>query len=311
MAYLLLVAGLILLVISGDQLVTSGVSIARKFNIPTIIIGVTIIAFGTSAPELIVSADAAISGYPDISVGNIVGSNIANIGLVLALTAIILPIPVKAKTLGRDWAVVMIATLLMFLFFWDNNYTRFESSVLFLMLVAYLVYTVKSSKSNKEEHADPPKYKLPIAILVLALSIVGLFGGAQLFVKSAVGIAQDLGVSERVISITLVAFGTSVPELATSIIAALKKETDISIGNIIGSNLFNILAVMGLTGIIQPFEISNFSSTYLFDFSVMTAFAVVLLLMIIPLSKGKLHRWKGAILLAGYLTYIYMTVSAG
>lgn len=311
MAYLLLVIGLLLLIFSGDQLVTSGVSIARKFHIPTIIIGVTIIAFGTSAPELIVSVNAALGGFPDISVGNVVGSNIANIGLVLAATALILPIPVLAKTIGRDWAVMMIATLLMFIFFWDNNLSRFEAGSLFSILIVYLTYTVKSSKSNKEQHSEPPKYKLPWAILVLILSIGGLFGGAQLFVNSAVEIAKELGVSERVISITLVAFGTSVPELATSIIAALKKETDISIGNIIGSNLFNILAVMGITGLIQPFKIDNFTSSYLFDFSAMTLFAVVLILMIVPLQRGMLHRWKGAILLTGYIAYIFTTVTAG
>lgn len=309
MAYLLLVVGLVLLILSGDQLVNSGVSIARKFHIPTIIIGITIIAFGTSAPELLVSASGALKGNPDIAVGNVVGSNIANIGLVLAVTAIILPIPVLAKSIGRDWAVMMLGTVLMFYFFFDSNYLRFEAIVLFAILVIYLIYTVRSSKDNKEEHEEPPKYKLPVAIIILIASLVGLFFGAQLFVENAVTIAKELGVSERVISITLVAFGTSVPELATSIIAALKKETDISIGNIIGSNLFNIMAVMGLTGIIKPFQIDNFKQTYLIDFSIMAGFSIALIVMIIPLKRGKLHRWKGALLLLGYISYIYMTVS--
>ena len=304
MDYILFVAGLLLLVFSGKYLVQSGVSIARTFNIPTIIIGITIIAFGTSAPELIVSVKAALSGNPEIAFGNVIGSNISNIGLVLALTALLIPIPVGKTSWKLDWPVMMIASVLLYLFTLNNILGFWESFVLFAGLVVYLLYSVYSSKQDEpdDEIAKVPQYKLWLAVLIVVLSSAGLAYGADLLVNSAVNIATDLGVSKRVISITIVAFGTSLPELTASIIAAFKKQTDISIGNIIGSNIFNIMTVLGITGMVHPIEIDHIA--FSFDIIWMMFVAVLLFLFIFPFKTIYLNRVEGALLLLSYLLYL-------
>ncbi len=304
MDYILFIAGLFLLVFSGKYLVQSGVSIARTFNIPTIIIGITIIAFGTSAPELIVSVKAALSGNPEIAFGNVIGSNISNIGLVLALTALLIPIPVGKTSWKLDWPVMMIASILLYLFTLNNILGFWESFVLFAGLVVYLLYSVYSSKQDEQndEITNAPQYKLWLAVLIVVLSSIGLAYGADLLVHSAVNIATNLGVSKRVISITIVAFGTSLPELTASIIAALKKQTDISIGNIIGSNIFNIMAVLGITGMIHPIEIDHIA--FSFDIIWMMFVAVLLFLFIFPFKTIYLNRVEGALLLLSYLLYL-------
>ena len=304
MDYILFIAGLFLLVFSGKYLVQSGVSIARTFNIPTIIIGITIIAFGTSAPELIVSVKAALSGNPEIAFGNVIGSNISNIGLVLALTALLIPIPVGKTSWKLDWPVMMIASILLYLFTLNNILGFWESFVLFAGLVVYLLYSVYSSKQDEQndEITNAPQYKLWLAVLIVVLSSIGLAYGADLLVHSAVNIATNLGVSKRVISITIVAFGTSLPELTASIIAAFKKQTDISIGNIIGSNIFNIMAVLGITGMIHPIQIDHIA--FSFDIIWMMFVAVLLFLFIFPFKTIYLNRVEGALLLLSYLLYL-------
>ena len=304
MDYILFIAGLFLLVFSGKYLVQSGVSIARTFNIPTIIIGITIIAFGTSAPELIVSVKAALSGNPEIAFGNVIGSNISNIGLVLALTALLIPIPVGKTSWKLDWPVMMIASILLYLFTLNNILGFWESFVLFAGLVVYLLYSVYSSKQDEQndEITNAPQYKLWLAVLIVVLSSIGLAYGADLLVHSAVNIATNLGISKRVISITIVAFGTSLPELTASIIAAFKKQTDISIGNIIGSNIFNIMAVLGITGMIHPIQIDHIA--FSFDIIWMMFVAVLLFLFIFPFKTIYLNRVEGALLLLSYLLYL-------
>ncbi len=305
MDYILFVIGLILLVYSGKFLVQSGVSIARHFNIPTLIIGITIIAFGTSAPELIVSVKAALSGSPEIAFGNVVGSNISNIGLVLAVTALIIPIPVGKTSWRIDWPVMMLASVLLYVFTLNNVLGFWESFILFAMLAAYLFFSVKTSTpdiiSDKNDD-NKPQYKLGLSFVIVIASSVGLAYGADLLVNSAVNIATELGVSKRVISITIVAFGTSLPELTASIIAALKKQTDISIGNIIGSNIFNIMAVLGITGMIHPIAIDHIA--FSFDIIWMMFVSVLLFLFIFPFKTVYLNRVEGSLLFLSYILYL-------
>lgn len=306
--YFQVVLGLILLVYGGDFLVKGGVSIARKFKISTLVVGVTVIAFGTSAPELLVSLQAAIGGHPEIAVGNVLGSNIANIALVLALTGIILPLPVKKTTIRFDWPVMMFACLL-FWFFVQNNILQFHEGLIFiLLLVSYLWWSVYSSRKKVKETGEEipkPKYSVFVSILILLIACVALAYGASSLVDGASQIARGFGVSERVISITLIAFGTSVPELSTSIIAALKGETDISVGNIIGSNIFNVFAVLGITSTVKDIPVN--AETFGFDTKIMLGICLLLFLFILPI-KGKsiFRRYSGVLLFLLYGFYIFM-----
>ncbi len=305
MDYILFAIGLVLLVYSGKYLVQSGVSVARHFNIPTLIIGITVIAFGTSAPELIVSVKAALTGNPEIAFGNVIGSNISNIGLVLAITALLIPIPVGKTSWRIDWPVMMLASILLYVFTLNNVLGFWESFTLFILLIAYLFYSVKTSSPEvvSENNKDnKPQYKLWLSFAIVLTSSIGLAYGADLLVNSAVNIATELGVSKRVISITIVAFGTSLPELTASIIAALKKQTDISIGNIIGSNIFNIMAVLGITGMIHPIEIDHIA--FSFDIIWMMFVSVLLFLFIFPFKTVYLTRTEGVMLFLSYILYL-------
>jgi cation:H+ antiporter len=307
MDYIYLLLGFVILLYSGDLLVKGGVALASHFKVSTLVVGVTVVSFGTSAPELFVSLDAALSGSPDISIGNVVGSNISNIALVLGFTAILLPLPVRSNSIKYDWPVMMGASVLFYVFALNGKLQTVEGIIFVALLISFMVWTIWNSRRenrNLHEEAKPAKYTIPISVLLIAASSVGLYFGANLLVGSAKNIAIDFGVSERVIGLTIVAFGTSVPELATSAVAAYKKEMDISIGNIIGSNIFNILGVLGVTSIIKNIRVS--SEIISFDALFMLAVSVLLFLLILPLKKGKLHRWKGILLLSSYLFYVYL-----
>lgn len=305
MEYLYLFIGLLLLAASGNYLVDGSVSLARHLNISTLVIGVVVVSFGTSAPELFVSVKGAIDLHPEIAIGNVIGSNISNIALVLALTAIILPIPVKSASIKFDWPVMMVSSIVLYLFMLDYSFARWEGLVLIIILIVYIIWTLrKSIRSKNDEEFSKPKFKLPVSIILVIVSCAGLVLGADLFVDSAATIAREFDISERVISISLVAFGTSVPELAASVIAAIKKQMDISIGNIIGSNIFNILAVLGITGLVQ--DKITVAKGFIFDTYWMLGISLLLFLFILPLKGGILKRWKGLLLLLAYAIYIYI-----
>ena len=313
MDYLIFIAGLVLLVYSGKYLVQSGVSVAKHFNVPTVVIGVTVIAFGTSAPELLVSVKAALSNSPEIAFGNVIGSNISNIGLVLAVTAILIPIPVNKNILLLDWPVMLLASVLLYFFTLNDILGFYESMTLFIILIAYLYYSVYQSKKtgaiakDVDEKSHTPQYSLLVSLVLIIVSSAGLAFGANLLVESAVNIATVWGVSERVISITIVAFGTSVPELTASIIAALKKQTDISIGNIVGSNIFNIMAVLGITGMIQEIHIDHVA--FAFDIIWMMFIAILLFFFIYPFKTVYLNRVEGALLFFSYIIYMILVLT--
>lgn len=306
MGILMILAGFVLLFFSGDWLVKSSVQIARYLKISTLVVGLTVVAFGTSAPELLVSLKAVFDGVPDISVGNVIGSNIANIALVLGLVTIILPIRVsKGSSVLFDWVVMMGASLLFFIFAQNNLIEFYEGVIFLIIIVLYLTYSVIKSRKqvNKlDVILEKPTLKINYAIGLLVLSAVGLYYGSSLLVSGVVIVAEGLNISERVIGVSVVAFGTSVPELATSIMAAVKKETAISIGNIIGSNIFNLLAILGITSVIKPIGVSDLLISV--DVWWMIGVAALLLLAMLPFKNSIINRWKGAVLMCTYIIYM-------
>ncbi len=297
--------GLIVLLLSGDFLVRGGVSLAGHFKVSTLVVGLTVVSLGTSAPELMVSLKAVLNGQSDISTGTVIGSNISNIALVLGLTALVLPISVNKRTTLFDWPIMFGATLIFFVFILNKSLDRIEGLLFVLLLAAYVIYSLWNSRKQEQSKTDTvvkPKYKLWQSILIIVVSGVGLRYGADWLVVGAAGIATSFGISEYLISVSIVAFGTSVPELATSLIAAFKKEMDISVGNIIGSNIFNIWGILGITAAIKPISVNQ--QILDFDMYWLIGICVVLLLFMLPVKRGKILRWNGAILVASYAFYL-------
>ncbi|MBN1118716.1 MAG: calcium/sodium antiporter [Bacteroidales bacterium] len=307
--YFYLLIGFVLLLFSGKYLVRGSVVIANHFKISKLVVGVTIVSLGTSAPEMFVSSIASYTGFPQIALGNVIGSNSANIALVLAITAIIIPIPVRKNSVKIDAPFMVIVSLLFYILLLDYRVSRVEGVLFLVLLVSYTLFIVyKSRREDKVEEIDEDKKtSIAIALLMVILSIAGLAFGSDLLVDNAAKIAEDFGVSQRVIAITLIAFGTSLPELTTSLIAALRKEMDISIGNIIGSNIFNILAVIGVSAIASPMDISaaDASRIVTFDMYWMLGISVALFLFILPFKGGILTRFKGIVLFLIYCVYLY------
>jgi cation:H+ antiporter len=298
--------GFIILVFSGEYLVRGGVCLAKDLKISKLVIGMTIVAFGTSAPELSVSAIAAFKGHADIAIGNVIGSNITNIALVLAVTAIIFPISVNRQAIKFDWLVMMGASGLLYFFIIDSVLNLVEGLIFISLLLIYVVFSIRASRKVYVEGEEEEKFNYPmwLALMLIVLASAGLAFGSTLLIDGASKIALKQGVSERVASITLIAFGTSLPELTTSMTAAFHKESDISIGNIIGSNIFNILGVLGVSSIISDIQITELTST--FDIFWMLAISMLLLLIVLFLRDGKTRRSQGSILFVLYWIYIYL-----
>ena len=302
------VLGLTLLIFGGDFLVKGAVGIAAKAKLSKLVIGMTVVAFGTSSPELIVSLQSASQGFPEIAIGNVMGSNIANLGLVLGITVLIFPMPVSRNSIRYDWPTMMIATLLFWIFISDLQIQRWEGIVLFAILIAFIIFIIVKSHSDQKNISSGVETNESVAsktpfynhLFFLGLGFVGLYFGSNLLVGSSVSLAKELGWSNHVIGITVVAFGTSVPELATSCVAAYKKETDISVGNLIGSNIFNLLAVLGLTSIVDPIPVESEVLSY----DIFWVVGISLLLFPMMIYKRKIGRIGGVALLGIYVTYI-------
>ena len=299
----LLILSLVALYIGAGWLVQGSSALALKAKVSPLVIGLTIVAFGTSAPELVVSLNATLSGQGDIAIGNIVGSNIFNIGVILGVSATICPLQVKKQLLRIDIPVMLAATLLLAVLLWNGTLSRIEG---FFFLAGIIVYTLFSLFYSRK-HGEGPNLELeeqPKHWAVDTLAIIGglavLVCASRLLVDNAVSIAKELGMSEAVIGLTIVAAGTSMPELATSIVAAYKRKTDIAIGNIVGSSLFNILAIAGSCSLVHPIEAKNVN--YI-DLLVMLAISVLLL----PLVKSgqKISRTEGFVLILFYVIYIF------
>ena len=304
-----IIGGFFLLFFGGDWLVNGGVALARRFRISPLVIGMTIVAFGTSAPELLVSLVSAIKGSSGIAIGNVVGSNIANIGLILGLTAMIYPIETDNRKVTANGLIMILASLLLLAFSLRSGISRVEGLILFACLLLFTVISIWKGRVRHQdkasEYSDGNKVMKPIlALLLVALSCVMLSFGADFLVDGATSMAKALGVSDKVIGLTIVALGTSLPELAASVAAAIKKEMDISIGNIIGSNIFNILCVLGVSASVRPIGFDFIQ--YRADYIIMLMFAVGLLLFISPWkSIGRLGRTAGIVLFLSYAVYIY------
>lgn len=304
MEYFLTLLGFFILIGSGNFLVRASVSLARYFGLSSLVIGVTVVAFGTSAPELLVSLQAAIADHPEIALGNVIGSNISNIALVLAMTAVIFPISVNRNSIVIDWPVMMLAGIFLAVFALDQQLQFYEGLILNAILIGFVWFSIKKSRKSdivSSEVEKTGKMNLPASVLVIIVSSAGLALGAKLLVDNASSIAQGLGVSERAIAISMLAVGTSLPELVTSVIAAFQKETDISVGNIIGSNIFNILSVLGITALVKTVEVNP---VIMIDIAVMLVISLILFLMMVPSGKGKITRWEGMLLLLSYIIYL-------
>lgn len=311
---LLLVLGFVMLVKGADWFVDGAANIASKFGIPQLVIGLTIVAMGTSAPEAAVSITAAFEGNADITIGNIVGSNILNILIILGLTALIYPCSIQKSTLAVDIPVTIFASALLLVLGLDGNITRLDAIIMLVVFVSYLTYLLISAKkertaslqseqnessvSEQTEETQIKEMSLLKAILFTLIGLVLIIAGSKFVVSSATFIATQLGLSTRFIGLTIVALGTSLPELFTSVTAAMKKNSDIAIGNIVGSNIFNILFVVGLSGLIIPVP---FAPEFRFDTIVSGIAAIALLLFCLP--KKKLPRFAGAIFLICYALY--------
>ncbi|HKK82261.1 MAG TPA: calcium/sodium antiporter [Prolixibacteraceae bacterium] len=278
-----LVLGIVLLVYSGDYLVKGATAIANHFKISSLVIGLTVVAFGTSAPELIVSLDAAVTGHPEIALGNVIGSNIANIALVLGLTVLILPMPVAQQTIKRSWPIMFVSGIVLYVSMQNNMVGHIEGILMFIALVLFIISSIKSSKRFPVNINIPkPANKYPVwaYFVMVIIASTGLAFGSRLLVNGASSLAAELGISERIISITIVAFGTSLPELTASVIAATKKETDISVGNLVGSNIFNVFAVIGITSGIHVIDFSF--AEFRVDLHFMMIIYTLLFLFIVP-----------------------------
>lgn len=312
MDYLGILFGIILLSYGGDLLTKSSIDISLKFSVPKIIIGMTVVSFATSAPELIVSLNATLDGLPSFAIGNVLGSNIANIGLVLGIITIIYPITLKQRFYYTDFPLLMISTALFyFIIYTDNQISRTEGFILLISITVILFYLFiyqKKSISEFSEEIDNDKISITKSFMYIIFSGSLLWLGSETLIKSAVTVASKFEISERVISITMVAIGTSIPELAASIVASLKKQNDLSIGNLIGSNIFNLLVVIGVTSSIIP--IGGIENSVIFnDMLWVVLFSGVILPLAYFGRRNVLTRKKGIILLILYLIFIIPLLS--
>lgn len=299
--------GLLILVVGAEGLVRGSSALALRLGVTPLVIGLTVVAFGTSSPELAVSVESALAGSSSIAVGNVIGSNIANIGLILGITAMIRPMHVQPSLLREQIPLMILISLAFWVMAIDQRIGYVDGLILVGGLVAFIVHSYRSSanKGPDEGLDDIPPEALTLqnntvfCIALIVAGLAGLIGGGMLFVNSAVEIARVFEVDEAIIGLTIVAIGTSMPELATSVVAAFRKESDIAIGNIVGSNVFNILAILGIASLITPLSGSGFTHV---DYAVMTAFAVILLPM--AWSGRTLSRPEGTVLLLGYFGYM-------
>jgi cation:H+ antiporter len=304
---LYLAGGLVLLFVGAEALIRGSSNLAIKIGITPLVVGLTVVAFGTSTPELVVSLKAALLGNSSISLGNIIGSNIANIALILGLAALIRPLDVHAKVIMREIPIMIAISLLLLFLLFDGELGFIDGLVFVIGLVVYLIVNVMMARKEKNPAVDSEfkeglksKLGIPISIVLMIVGLGLLILGANLFVQSAVAIAKMFYVSDAIIGLTIVAVGTSLPELITSIVAAYKKESDIAIGNVVGSNIFNILGILGITALIIPISSVGISNI---DLGVMIFTAMILF----PLSRTgfSISRFEGAFLLLGYAGYIY------
>lgn len=305
-----LIGGIALIIFSANWLVEGASSIAKSYGLSDLVIGLTIVAFGTSAPELTVNLFSALQGSTDIAIGNVLGSNIANILLIAGISALIYPLSIQNNTTWKEIPFSLLAAIVLGILANDllidrsetgNFVSRSDGLILLCFFLIFMVYTMEIAKSGGSEEEDVKKLPLWKSLLLVVAGLAGLFFGGKYLVEGAVNIAQQFGMSEKLIGLTIIAVGTSLPEMATSVVAAFKKKTDIAIGNIVGSNIFNIFFILGLTSVIQPLP---FSASMNFDIATTILASFLLFLTTITLGKKRVDRLEGALFILLYIGYI-------
>lgn len=309
----LLIIGLIVLIIGGDYLVRGSSSIALRLHLSPLVVGLTIVAFGTSAPELLISIQSALKGSPDIAMGNVVGSNICNLALVLGITAVVNPVKVQLNSIRVDWPVTMGSSILLYLMVLEGMLTAVEGIIFVIALIIYIVFIVTNSrkavksaklKLDLPDLPDAPKKQIWKDIFFIIIGCVALFFGSEWFVISAKDLALSLGVEERVVGLTIVALGTSLPELVTAAVASYKGESDLALGNLMGSNIFNILSILGITAIIQPISVHE----VILNKDIIWMLMITLMILPLMIVRREVGRGDGTVLLIVYAVYIYTVV---
>lgn len=298
MEYLLLIVGFVLLIKGADFFVDGAASIAGKLKIPALIIGLTVVSMGTSLPEAAVSVSASLSGSNDISLGNVIGSNIFNLLMVVGISSIIMPIVTDKAVLKRDMPVNFGITVVLLLMLLDGKLGRLDAIVLLVLFAAYMFLLFKSAKNSQDEEETPKEYSWLKSILLSVIGVAAIIGGGQLVVENAKSIAMTLGMGETLVGLTIVAIGTSLPELVTSIVAAKKNEPGIAMGNAVGSCIFNILFILGITGAIKDITASG---TFFVD--TMILIGINALMFVFAFTKKKTDRWEGAVCVLVYVAY--------
>ena len=303
---LMIVAGVTLVLWGADRLTDGAVALAERMQIPQIVIGLTIVAIGTSAPEFCVSLVSALKGTSDLAVGNVVGSNIFNTMLIVGMAAMVAPMTILPSTVKKDIPIAVVASfLLAVMVLADGDVSRLDALVLMLGFLAFMWLTLHGAKGNADQEASPKGYSVTKSVLLLVIGLACLIVGSNIFVNGATAVAQQLGVSEAVIGLTVVAGGTSLPELATSVVAARKGNSGIAIGNVLGSNVMNILLILGGAGLICPMQVKDIT---IVDFSVLTG--SILLLWLFSNTKLTVARWEGAVLTVLFLGYMSWLVAS-
>ena len=300
MSIVFVIIGAVLVLWGADRLTDGATALAVKLNIPQIVIGLTVVAFGTSMPEFFVSLTSAIKGTSDMALGNIVGSNIFNTLMIVGVSAVVAPMVISRNTVRKDMLFAMIASLMLLLMCLDNELSRLDAVLLFVVFILFMVYTLRMAKDKTEEEETPVKQMngwMAAGLMILGLACLVI--GSNVFVDGATKIAKSLGVSDAVIGLTIVACGTSLPELATSVVAAKKGRAAIAIGNVIGSNVLNILMILGITGMIIPMDLQGI--TWI-DMAVMMG--SMMILWGFSYTKFKIERWEGAVLTAIFIAYM-------
>lgn len=309
-----ILVGIVLVLWGADRLTDGAVGIAEKMKMPQIVIGLTIVAMGTSMPEFCVSLVSALKGTPDLAVGNIVGSNIFNALLIVGVAAMVTPMTILKTTVRKDIPFAMVASVVLMMLCFDGKIGRTDAAILFAMFLVFMYMTLQGAKADKSEMqketrqmvaAEQPKKSMPtgMSVLWIAVGLACLIGGSNLFVEGATQVAAQLGVSEAVIGLTIVAGGTSLPELATSVVSARKGKSGIAIGNVLGSNVFNILGILGATGLVSPMVMQGITMN---DLSVMVV--SMILVWFFSFTKYTIERWEGVVLTAVFAGYMWWLI---
>lgn len=313
--FLLLFVGFIILIKGADFLVDGSASIAKKYNVSNLAIGLTVVAFGTSTPELLVNIMSSVKGYNDAAFGNVIGSNILNLLFILGVSGLIYPLVVHRNTVSFEVPLSLIAVVVLYILVNDtlvwgrgeNSLSRMDGLILLVLFGLFMLYIARTMKNTlgDDEGTQVKLYSAWVSVLFIVLGLALLVGGGSLVVDNAVVIAKHYGLSEKLIGLTILAAGTSLPELATSAVAAYRKNTDIAIGNVVGSCIFNIFLILGITGIIRP---TPYNTIMNFDMYVLGASIILLMIFMFTLNQRKLDRWEALIMLLCYLTYVIVLI---